>query len=95
MLNNPLNAYIAMTKKVGIAQKYAKDGYDDLESYCGGAPCTAHDVYLSLTRCFAAAAVNGASSSVRVTLEDAVARVLTLHWEDYDLPGVVSWGKVS
>lgn len=95
VLNYPLNAYIAIAKKIGVAQKYAKSGYEDLEAYCGGAPCSAHDVYLSLTRCFDAAAINGSSNSVRLALEDAVARVLTLRWEDYDLPGVVSWGKAA
>ncbi len=95
VLQNPLNAYIAITKKIGIAQKYAKEGYEDLESYCLGNPCSVHDLYLSLTRCLGVAAQKGVNRSVQLALEDAVARVFTLRWEDYDMPGVVAWNAAA
>jgi len=92
---NPLNAYIAISRKIGIPQKYAKEGYEDLEHYCMGDPCTVHDLYLSMSRCISAAAAAKASKTVIMALTDAVARVLTLHWTDFDLPGVVAWSKAA
>jgi len=89
--NYPLNAYIGIAKKIGVPQKYAREGYEDLEHYCGGAPCSVHDLYLSLTRSLAAAERAGVTTLGKLMLEDAIARVFRLHWEDFDLPGSVAW----
>ncbi len=89
--NYPLNAYIAISKKLGIAKKYAKEGYEDLEHYCEGNPCTVHDVYLSLTHCLNAAETAGEKYGYLLKMEDLIARVLSMNWKDYDLPGVISW----
>ncbi len=95
VINNPMNAYVAIMKKVGIAQKYAKDGYDDLLCYCGGQPCSMNDVYLSATRCLSTAKMANASGSVVRALDDAVSRILCLRWEDFDIPGTVAWGTAA
>ena len=90
-ITNPLNAYIAMCRKVGLSQCYAKKGYEDLERFCFGRPCTMHDIYLSMTVSINAAYEAGLRGSRLLAIEDMVAKVLTLKWEDYDLPGNVSW----
>lgn len=94
-ITNPLNAYILMTKKADIAQKYAKAGYEDLEIYCGGAPCSAHDIYLSATYCIAEAKKNGVSGSALLAVQDSVAKILGMKWSDYDMPGIVSWSNAA
>lgn len=88
---NPLNAYVAMTNKIGLAQRYAKAGYEDLERFCLGRPCTMHDIYLSMTVSINAAYEAGLRGSRLMAIEDAIAKVLILKWADFDYPGNVSW----
>ena len=90
-INHPLNAYILMTQKAGIAKKYSKEGYTDLENYTGLNPCSMHDIYLSATRAIGAGVDAGLRGSALISLEDSVAKLLTMKWEDFDIPGMVAW----
>lgn len=94
-IHYPLNAYILMTQKVGLAKKYAKDGYEDLERYTGGSACSMYDLYMSMVLANETARKAGLKGLAMNNVEDMVAAVLALNWTDFDVPGTVAWNTVA
>lgn len=94
-IHYPLNAYILMTQKVGLAKKYAKDGYEDLERYTGGSACSMYDLYMSMVLANETARKAGLKGLAMNNVEDMVAAVLALNWTDFDVPGTVAWNAVA
>ena len=91
MLQNPENAIVAICKKVGIPAKWGSRAQAELGKYTHGRPCSAHDVYLCIVEVLAYAREENVPMQRYQKLDDAVAKVLTLRWDDYDIGGLVAW----
>ena len=49
------------------------------------------DIYLAIAGCTAVAKRMNVSYQRILDLEEAVAKILSFRWSEYDVPGVVSW----
>lgn len=91
IIQHPKNAILLMAKKVGLPKKYAVRAQEDIDRLCGDAPCSMHDVYLSIAECTAFAAQEGVTGKRLDDISDCVAKVLCLPWSEYDVGGDVNW----
>ena len=90
-IHNPLNALVGMCKKAGIGKTYATEAYEEIERFTCGRSCFMDDIYLSIAGCTAEAKSKGVTGTKLLGLEEAVAKILYYKWEEFDVPGVVSW----
>lgn len=88
---NPCNCVVSLCNKFDIAKKYGEAARAEVEDISGGAPMSAHDVYLSMTEAIAEAIRLGASEQTITRLEEAVAKTLHADWTEHDVGGVVAW----
>jgi len=57
----------------------------------GGGPATAHDVFLAMQEIPFLLKADGTPESKLITLEENLARALSIKWSDYDLAKAVSY----
>ena len=98
-IENPVNCFVGIMNHLNrgataIPRKYADAAREEVEMYAVSSPIMSmHDIYLSMSECVSAARNGGASKGTVVGIEDAIAKVLTLDWKDFDIGGVVAWGE--
>ena len=90
-LDNPVNAMTAVCKKLAMPKKAAMDAIVMFEAANGNNPASAHDVFMAMQEIPFNLKVSGASESKLLSLQENMARALTLRWSDYDLAKQVSW----
>lgn len=90
-LENPVNAMTAICKKLSMPKKAALEAIAMFEAVNGERPASAHDVFMAMQEIPFNLKISGASESKLLTLQETMARALTLRWSDYDLAKKVSW----
>ena len=84
-LDYPVNAMTRVCKKLSLPKKAAVEAIAMFEMAQGSAPATAHDVYFALQEIPFILKTQGAPESKLLSVEENMARALTLRWSDYDL----------
>ncbi|RKI64590.1 hypothetical protein D7V91_15905 [bacterium 1xD42-67] len=90
-LDNPVNAMTAICKKLAMPKKAAIEAIAMFEAVNGNMPASAHDVFMAMQEIPFNLKISGASESKLLSLQENMARALTLRWSDYDLAKQVSW----
>lgn len=90
-LEYPVNAMTAVAKKLSLPKKAAMEAIAMYEVAIGNNPASAHDVFMALQEIPFLMKTSGAPESKLLTLQESMARALTLHWHDYDLAKVVNY----
>lgn len=90
-LDNPVNAMTAVCKKLALPKKAAMEAIAMFETANGDSPATAHDVFMAMQEVPFILKMGGAPESKLLTLQENMARALTLRWPDYDLARQVNW----
>ena len=84
-LDYPVNAMTRVCKKLSLPKKAAVEAIAMFEMAQGSAPATAHDVYFALQEIPFILKTQGTPESKLLSVEENMARALTLRWSDYDL----------
>ncbi|MPN12190.1 hypothetical protein SDC9_159502 [bioreactor metagenome] len=90
-LEYPVNAMTAVCKKLSLPKKAALEAIAMYEIASGDAPATAHDVFMAMQEIPFILKTGGTPESKLLTLQETMARALTLRWSDYDLAKKVSY----
>lgn len=90
-LDNPSNAMTAVCKKLSMPKKAALEAIAMFEAANGNGPASAHDVFMAMQEIPFNLKISGAPESRLLTLQETMARALTLRWNDYDLAKKVSY----
>lgn len=90
-LNYPVNAMVRVCKKLSMPKKAAMEAIGMFEMSYGGGPATAHDVFQAMQEIPFILKSEHTPQSKLLTLEENLARALTIKWEDYDLAKEVSY----
>lgn len=90
-LDYPVNAMTAVCKKLALPKKAAAEAISMFEMSMGDGPATAHDVFMALQEIPFILKTGGAPESKLLSLQETMARALTLRWTDYDLAKQVNW----
>ena len=90
-LDNPVNAMTAVCKKLAMPKKAAIEAIAMFETANGNASASAHDVFMAMQEILFNLKVSGAPESKLLSLQENMARALTLRWSDYDLAKQVNW----
>ncbi len=93
-LYHPENVVVGLCRKFGIPKRYGTAAYEEVEMMRGGQGFSmiAHDVFLAMSACVAAAKEKEASRFVINTIDEAVSRIAQVEdWSEFDVPGTVAW----
>lgn len=90
-LDYPVNAMTRVCKKLSLPKKAAVEAIAMYEMTYGGGPATAHDVFLALQEIPFILKSSGEPESKILTLQENMARALSLKWSDYDLAKAVNY----
>lgn len=98
---HPENTFIgicnALNRKTAgcIARKYADAAREEIVFLAQNSESclSMYDIYLSMTEITRAARKMDATRLTINNIEEAIARVRNLNWSNYDVGGVVAWGK--
>lgn len=90
-LQYPVNAMTRVCKKLSMPKKAAVEAISMYEMAYGGGPATAHDVFLAMQEIPFLLKADGTPESKLITLEENLARALSIKWSDYDLAKAVSY----
>jgi len=91
-LQYPVNAMTAVCKKLSMPKKAALEAIAMFEGSLGSEAVTAHDVFMALQEInFILRTSENMSDGKLLTVEENLARALTLRWKDYDLAKAVSY----
>lgn len=87
----PVNAMTRICKKLSMPKKAAVEAIAMFETAYGGGSATAHDVFMAMQEIPFILKTENCPESKRLLVEENMARVLSLRWDDYDLPKAVSY----
>ena len=87
----PVNCMTGVMKRIGLPKKASFEAIDLFKAQYGEEPCTAHDIYFGICEVPFMLQCNRADGLRLVETEEKIARTLTIHWADYDMPGDVRW----
>lgn len=90
-LSYPVNAMTRICKKLSLPKKAAVEAISMYEMACGSGPATAHDVFMAMQEIPFIAKSSGVPEGKMLTIEENMARALSLRWEDYDLAKAVDY----
>lgn len=90
-LDYPVNTMTAVCKKLSLPKKAALESIAMFETANGDSPATAHDVFMAMQEIPFILKTGGTSESKLLSLQENMARALTLRWPDFDLARQVSW----
>ena len=90
-LDHPVNAMTRVCKKLCMPKKAAVEAISMYEMAYGGGGATAHDVFMAMQEIPFIMKTSGAPESKLITLQETLARALTLKWSDYDLAKAVEY----
>lgn len=90
-LDYPVNAMTRICKKLSLPKKAAVEAIAMYEMAYGGGPATAHDVFLAMQEIPFILKAGNTPESKLLTVEENMARAITLKWSDYDLAKAVSY----
>ena len=84
-LDYPVNAMTRVCKKLSMPKKAAVEAIAMYEMASGGAPATAHDVFMAMQEIPYILKTQNTPQSKMLTVEENMARALSFRWSDYDL----------
>lgn len=90
-LNYPVNAMTRICQKFSLPKKPAVAAIKMFEDTYGGGIATAHDVFMALQEILFTLKTENTPQSKMLLVEENMARVLTLNWEDFDLAKAVNY----
>ena len=90
-LTYPVNAMTRVCKKLCMPKKAAVEAIQMFEMSYGGGSATAHDVFMAMQEIMFTMRTEKTSESKMISLEENMARALTLRWSDYDLARKVEY----
>ena len=90
-LDYPVNAMTRLCKKLSMPKKAALEAIGMFEMSYGGGPATAHDVFMAMQEILFILKSEHTPQSKLLTIEENLARALTVKWSDYDLAKVVEY----
>ena len=90
-LSYPSNAMTRVCKYLALPKKASIEAIAMFEMASGGAPATAHDVYMAMQEILFNLKCEGIHQGKLIGLAENMARALSLRWSDYDLAKAVSW----
>lgn len=90
-LDYPVNAMTRVCKKLCMPKKAAMEAIAMFEMAYGDGPATAHDVFLAMQEIPFILKSEKAPESKLLSLEETMARAVSLKWSDYDLAKAVSY----
>lgn len=87
----PVNAMTLVCKKLAMPKAAAMEAIEMFRMAVGTAPASAHDVYMAMQEILFILKSAKTPMSKMLAVEESVARALTVRWDDYDVPGTVSY----
>ncbi len=90
-LDFPINAMTRVCKKLSLPKKAAVEAIAMFEMAYGTGPATAHDVFLAMQEIPFILKSEHCPENKLLTIEENMARALTLKWSDFDLAKAVSY----
>ena len=87
----PVNAMTLACKKLAMPKAAAMEAIEMFRMAVGETPASAHDVYMAMQEILFILKTGHVPESKLLSVEESIARALTLRWGDYDLPGAVSY----
>lgn len=90
-INNPVNCFLGVCKKIGVTKKLAFDAATLFEGQNGNIPCTAHEIYFGISEVLFMMQSAGESGSRIAQMEENIARAYQVRWHDYDIMGDFKW----
>ena len=84
-LDYPANAMSRICKKLSLPKKAAVEAISMFEMANGDAPATAHDVFMAMQEIPYILRTEGTPQAKMLSVEESMARALSLKWKDYDL----------
>lgn len=90
-LGNPVNAMTAVCKKLAMPKKAALEAIKMFEGAYGDSSATAHDVFMGLQEIIFILKSEHMPEGKLLTIEENLARALTIKWPDYDYAKAVSY----
>ena len=84
-LDYPVNAMTRVCKKLSMPKKAAVEAIAMYEMASGGAPATAHDVFMAMQEIPYILKTQNTPQAKMLTVEENMARALSLRWSEYDL----------
>ena len=77
--------------KFGIKKKLINEVVELFQAQHGTDPCTAHDLYFAMNEASFFAACEGMQGHSIVSLEEDIAKALSVDWAEYDVFGAIKW----
>lgn len=90
-LEYPVNAMTRVCKKLCMPKREALEAIRLFEMAFGERPATAHDVYVAMQEILFALKVEQTPQSKMLSVEENMARALSLRWKDFDLAKPVNY----
>lgn len=90
-LEYPVNAMTRICKKLSMPKKAAVEAISMFEMANGGNPATAHDVFLAMQEIPFILKTQDTPQSKMLTVEENMARALSMRWSDFDLAKGVNY----
>lgn len=90
-LQYPVNAMTRICKKFSLPKKEALEAIAMFEISYGGGTATAHDVFMALQEIPWLMKANKYPEAKLLTVEENMARALTIRWSDFDLAKAVNY----
>ena len=90
-LEYPINAMTRICKKLSLPKKESVEAIAMYEMAYGGGPATAHDVFLAMQEIPYLLKTHHIPEAKMLTVEENMARALSIKWSDYDLAKAVNW----
>ena len=88
-LDYPVNAMTRICKKFSMPKKAALEAITMFEMAIGSAPATAHDVFMAMQEIPFILKTENTPEAKLLTIEENMARALTINWKEYDLAKAV------
>jgi len=86
-----VNAMTRVCKKFSMPKKAAMEAIAMYEMAYGSGPATAHDVFIAMQEIPFILKTEKVPESKILTLQENMARALTIKWSDFDLAKAVSY----
>ena len=91
LITNPGNCMIGIMKKVKVPKRYITEALNLFISQNGTGSCTAHEIYCGMSEVIFMLTCEGESGGHIATMEEKLARALSLDWKEFDVPGEIKW----
>lgn len=88
-LDYPVNAMTRICKKFSMPKKAATEAIAMFEMAIGTSTATAHDVFMAMQEIPFILKTENTPESKMLTIEENMARALTINWKEYDLAKAV------